>query len=322
MLNPPFLKPRLLAKVTVDDSGQVLLQQKGREFHVEAPGLEVETLSRWLQNLESEWDSIGNSDDESMKDVVEQLALNGLVCSAVMPEGRSGMEALLELEDVANELLYKTLYKNVFWRNVQSTVDAIPVNVLYGLAIENYHFLFRESWFDSPALSFLGSTRARLLMNEFYAEEYGHDELILRGLNSIGISREDLADTLPLAETLALCNGLAYWARYDPIFFFTTLGILEGKDLQTDSYLLACERFGLSESFVRPIRTHSDINVKGQHGNLSRMVFSAIPFVDRESLTRMRAQTHLFIEMYDRFYEGVWHYYSTCSNLLRRCSDI
>lgn len=322
MQNPSVLKPRLLATVTVNDGGEVLLRQKGREFHVEASGLDGKTLSHLLQNLEAEWNSSVGSDNPSLKRVVEQLALNGLICSGVTPEGVSGMEALLELEDLGNELLYKTLYKNVFWRNVQSTDDPIPVDVLYGLAIENYHFLFRESWFDSPALSFLGSTRARLLMNEFYAEEYGHDELILRGLNSLGITREDLADTMPLAETLALCNGLAYWARYDPIFFFTTLGILEGKDLQRDSYILACERMGLSESFVAPIRTHSDINVKGQHGNLSRLIFSAIPFVDTGSLSRMRSQTHLFIEMYDRFYEAVWRYYSNCPHLLRRCSEI
>lgn len=322
MPDPSVPKSRLLARVIVDDSGQVSLQQKGREFQVEASGLSGEALSRLLQNLDSESDSLAHSDDESLKSLIEQLTLNGLVSPGAAPGGKSGMEALLELEDLANELLYKTLYKNVFWRNVHSTVDEIPINVLYGLAIENYHFLFRESWFDSPALSFLGSTRARLLMNEFYAEEYGHDELILKALNSIGISREDLADTIPLAETLALCNGLAYWARYDPVFFFTTLGILEGKDLQTDSYILSCERLGLPESFVGPIRTHSNINVKGQHGNLSRMIFSAIPFVDMYSLSRMRAQTHLFIEMYDRFYEAVWQYYSTCSNLLRRCSDI
>ena len=69
-------------------------------------------------------------------------------------------------------------------------------------------------------------------MNEFYREEYGHDELILCGLNAIGITREDLADTMPLPGTMAMCNALAYWAMTDPIFFFSTLGILEGNGIK------------------------------------------------------------------------------------------
>ncbi|WP_387692298.1 hypothetical protein [Photorhabdus sp. RM71S] len=94
----------------------------------------------------------------------------------------SGDEAILILEDLQANLLYSMLYKNKFWQTMQSPQD-VPEKVYYGMAIENYHFLFRESWFDSPVLSYLPSTKARLIMNEFYGEEYGHDELILSALN-------------------------------------------------------------------------------------------------------------------------------------------
>ena len=37
-------------------------------------------------------------------------------------------------------------------------------------------------------------------------------------------------------------NALAYWAHSDPLFFFSTLGLLEGQGMKHDSFIEACER--------------------------------------------------------------------------------
>lgn len=191
----------------------------------------------------------------------------------------SGDEAILISEDIQASLLYSTLYQNKFWQAMQSPRE-VPKKVYFGRAIENYHFLFRESWFDSPVLSHLPSTKARLIMNEFYGEEYGHDELILNALNHLDISREDMAETLPLPETLALCNTLAYWSVNDPLFFFSTMGILEGKDIKVDSYILAMENSGnIPPDFTKPIKEHANINIEVEHGILTRELFHEIPVV-------------------------------------------
>jgi len=235
----------------------------------------------------------------------------------------SGDEAILLLEDLQASLLYSTLYKNKFWQAMQSPRE-VPKKVFYGMAIENYHFLFRESWFDSPVLSYLPSTKARLIMNEFYAEEYGHDELILNALIHLDISREDLAETLPLPETLALCNALAYWSANDPLFFFSTMGILEGKDIKVDSYILAMESSGkISLDFIKPIKAHANINIEAEHGILTRELFHEIPVVRDDQMKSMIASTRLFVELYDNFHSAVWNYYSNDNQpLLRRLSNI
>lgn len=235
----------------------------------------------------------------------------------------SGDEAILVIEDLQANLLYSTLYKNKFWQAMQSP-KTVPEDVYYGMAIENYHFLFRESWFDSPVLSYLPSTKARLIMNEFYGEEYGHDELILRALNQIGIELGDISETLPLPETLALCNALAYWSANDPLFFFSTMGILEGKDIKVDSYILAMEESGkISADFIKPIKGHANINIEAEHGILTRELFREISVVRNDQLKSMIANTKLFVELYDNFHTAVWNYYSNESNpLLRRLSDI
>jgi len=233
-----------------------------------------------------------------------------------------GTTALLELEDLTTKLLYETLYRNPYWQAMQDTGRPVPEQVLHGTIVENYHFLFRESWFDAPVLSYPYNRGARVHLIEFFAEESGHDELILRSLVRLGYSRDDLADTLPLRSTAALCNALAWWSRTDPLFFVTTIGVLEGRDLAVDSFVLACERQGLDPLVVGPMRRHAEINLEGEHGSLTRQVFAEIPAVDATTMARLRAQTHLFVELYDDFYRGIWEHYVAASTLLRRISTL
>jgi len=304
------------------------IRDGGREFKLESPWA-PEALKTALSSLDGER-TFGQflaqfpaSQQPAMAEVVSQLDRALLLDETPSTKHVSGLEALLMVEDLANELVGATILKNKFWAQVTDPEANVPLNVMYGQAIENYHFLFREAYFDSPVLCFQGSTKARLLMNEFYAEEIGHDELILLGLNAIGISREDITDTIPLPETMALCNALAYWATFDPLFFFTTLGILEGKDLtQIDSFTEACERMGLDAGFVKPIKTHAGINLQGQHGSLTRKIFKEIDVVDEATLERLLNQTRLFVELYDQYYTAVWNHYSTAPKLLRRISDV
>lgn len=319
--------PRLIGKPAISD-GVVVLTRDAEEFEIEIEGVSSRDLGDLMTSLDG-----GRSVAEirkglapplaaSLNGVIEHLERHALMDDVGEPRVRPALDVLLELEDLTNELLNQTLYKNPFWINVQAERMEFPVAVLHGLAIENYHFLFRESFFDSPVLGNQLSTPVRKLMNEFYVDEYGHDELILRGLNALGITREDLEDTMPLPETMALCNALCYWAAADPLFFFSTLGLLEGKDLKKDSYIEACERFGLPDAFVGPIRQHAMINLKGEHGNLTRCIFRELPPIDEQTVKRLRRETHLFVNIYNNFYTAVWEHYSTCDQLLRRVSAL
>jgi hypothetical protein len=309
--------------------GALLLLDGDEEFELSFPSSTTIDMPKLLHQLDGKRSAAAIRSElpaehgDSFDQLLKELARHGLFEDRAPLRVRTALEALFEIEDLTNELLYRTIYQNVFWRRLAAPTLDFPVSVLHGLAIENYHFLFRESFFDSPVLGNQQSAPVRRLMNEFYVDEYGHDELILKGLNSLGISREDLEDTMPLPETMALCNALCFWAASDPLFFFSTLGLLEGKDLKKDSYIEACERFGLPEAFVGPIRSHAMINLKGEHGNLTRCIFKDLPPVDDESMARLRRQTHLFVDIYDQFFTGVWNHYSSCDGrLLRRVSEI
>ena len=320
-------RPRLACTVSAGDES-ILLTRDGLEFAIEPEESSLAELHTFLAGLDGSRKLLEIQRDFDVPKrarldlVIADLDRHTLLDDAAPVHARSGSQALMDLEDLANELMEETIYRNVFWVNVHSDAGQCPPSAFYGLALENYHFLAREALFNSPVLPFVSNTRARHLINEFYISEYGHDELVLRALNAVGISRDVAQDSMPLPQTLALCNALSYWASNDPIFFFATLGVLEGKDTDEDLFIAACERNALPPDFIGPMRQHSNINRNSEHGNLTRLIFAEIPLVDDETMGRLRRQTKLFVKMYDDFYTAIWNHYTCAADFLRPMSAI
>jgi len=121
---------------------------------------------------------------------------------------------------------------------------------------------------------------------------------------------------------------LSWWARTDPLFFMATIGVLEGRlDLDGggsgrvayDSFLAACDLLPLPSSFVEPLRAHAKVNAGHDHAAVSRELFAALPGVDPAAEERWGAKTHLFMEAYAGFFNGIHDYYRDPSRpLLRR----
>jgi hypothetical protein len=234
----------------------------------------------------------------------------------------TGRILILWVEDLYNRLSAKSLQRNPLWRALVDNPKSVPEKVYHGVCIENYHLLYRESYFDSPALSFSFSQTLRQRFNEFYCEELGHDRLLLKALEAIGLTEKELFMSAPLRETVALCNALSYWARHDPLFFFTTLGPLEGGSADADSYVLAMQEKKMPDAFVSPIEKHANINKNLEHGLLTRELFDSVPVVSVADATRILQQTPLFIAMYDQFYSAIWEHYSKDYELLRPVDSI
>lgn len=253
-------------------------------------------------------------------------SVDDLTVEVNIDSGRiSGRELILLVEDRYNRLSSRTLQVNPFWVAMVECPNEVPDRVFHGMCIENYHLLCRESYFDAPVLSFPGSRAVRDMLNDFYVEEMGHDRILLESLLGLGFTSQQLHDSVPLAGTMGLCNGLSYWARHDPLFFLTTLGPLEGRDVEVDSFVLAAETKGLPEDFVEPIRRHAHINRDSEHGLLTREIFEQIPVVSAEDAERVLALTALFIATYDRFYTDIWNYYGALNpsdSLLRPVAEL
>ncbi len=324
----PVLRPRLACKVNIY-SDRIILSQDGRNFEFQINGQSGEALQKLFSMMDGSktlselQQKLSPDRPEVINTIVRNLDEQGLLDDVAQLRVHSGIDTLLELEDLTNELLDKSVEENPFWKLINSTAPELPINVLYGFAIENYHFFSLKRSFQSPVLGFPSSTKIRYLLNEFYSQEYEQDELVMEALNVIGISHEELTDTMPLPETMAMCNGLAFWANFEPLFFLSTLGVLADRTFKNfQLYLRTCERLEVDSGFIDPMRQLVNTKLKREQENLTRRIFQEIPHIDRETRQRFRGQTYLFIEMYDNFHRAIGQYYSSATHLLRRVSAI
>ena len=315
--------PKLMANLaeTGDSANRsLLLDLGGRQFAVELD-LPEQQLTGILLALDgsatvAEVSVAIGAEVEVVEAICQALSDLELLVNIPMGDAVTGREAVCAIEDRLTELMLDTVFFNEYWDRILGS-EGVPDLVLYGTALENYHFLRHESWFDSPALVHVGNAEVQKLVNGFYVDEFGHDELLRDALCSLGPTPLDLATSTPLPATMALCNSLAWWARTDPILFLSTLGVLEGRENETDSFLKRCEQQRLPEAFVAPLRKHAAINQAGQHGNLTRSIFFKMPAIAGRELERLLGRLTLFTQLYDAFYSAIWAHYSTADRLLR-----
>ncbi|WAC71023.1 hypothetical protein OU995_15555 [Roseateles sp. SL47] len=225
-------------------------------------------------------------------------------------KARSGREFILGFEEVMDALMETSVQCNRFWTAIRESPETVPRPVYFGMCLENFHILAREPLFDGPVLAFSGNHAVRTTLNRFYAEELGHDKLLLSSLAALGLTEDEVRHSIPLPTTWALIDGLAYWSRFEPLFFAATLGILEGREVAEDAFVGAARRRQLSKGFVDPMMAHARINAVGRHGELSREVFGAIEVVTAAEQARLRELLPLFVALYDDFYTGIWHHYA------------
>lgn len=265
-------------------------------------------------------DVSGLSDTE-VDEALTQLDEAGFIDDPIEPHAPAGIDVMFRIEDELNRLFSEQVESSHFWQALIGQPEAVPENVYYGMAIENWHFLYREHLFDSAVLTYPNNRAARAHLNEFYIEEHRHDDIVLRAFEPLGITPEQIRQARPLPSTTALVNGLAWWARTDPLFFFCTISVLEGGlggGGDTDSFIEACLRKGLSSAFVGPLQAHARINNSHEHGLVSREIFDMLPAVNPSDENRLRAQCRLFMELYRNFYDGILDYYSQPGHPLLR----
>ncbi len=317
-------RPLLRARVETSADGAVELHAAGGVFDIEpADGIGAETIVDVLQRLDGRHDTADlpamvNLDAQVLAQIIEPAVALGLVDDVSRPRARSGLAALSTLEDTLNGLMNDLVFGGPFWTAVTERPESLPHAVFHGFGLENWFFLSQETRFDAPIVSHPSSARIRSMAQEFFHEEHRHDDIVVRAFQPLGITKDDLLRARPLPTTTALINMLTWWSRTDPLFFMATVGLLEGRlDTDTegddgpvyDSFLQACDRVGLDQDFVTPVRAHAKVNAGHDHGAVSRELFAEVAGVDAEAEERWAGKAHLFVETYAGFFNGILDYY-------------
>ncbi|MGB3637878.1 MAG: hypothetical protein WBA39_09935 [Rivularia sp. (in: cyanobacteria)] len=319
--------PKLAASVNSYQE-QIIFSQEGRDFAFQINSQTGDKLKKILvmmdgtNSLTKLQQMFSLNNPEAINTLVRYLDENKLLDDVSHINVESSLKNVLELEKFTNELLKNQVVQNQF-RLIKPDSSDLQMNIIYGFAIEIYHFFSHKAYIDSSALSFPGSTENRQLINQLYCKEYGQDQLLLEALNSIGISDEDLINTMALPQTMAICNSLAYWASFDSLFYFSILGVLANQNMKNlTSYLQVCEGLKMDSSFLNPIRKLINCQQNSEAQNITHQIFQDIDCIDEQTKQRLKAQMHLFAEIYTNFYNAIFDYYSHTNSLLRRVSAI
>jgi len=307
---------------------EIIFSQEGRDFAFQINGQAEKSLHKVLlmmdgtNSLTKLQQTFSSSNPEAINYLVRYLDEKKLLDDASNIKFNSGLDILLELEDLTKELFTKKSTQNKFLF-ITPDISDLSINVIYGFAIEAYHFFANQAYIDASTLSFQGSNQIRQLINQLYCKEYGQEVFLLEALSFVGINNKDLIDVIPLPQTMSICNSLAYWASFDSLFYFSILGFLANQNLTNFNYYLqTCERLNVNSNFIESIRKLIVNLQNSKLDNISHKIFQQISHIDQQTKQRLRGQIYLFAETYINYHDAILNYYSSNNSLLRRVSAI
>ena len=208
------------------------------------------------------------------------------------------------LEDVVNPLYNTIALRNPLIRALNQS--PIPESLVYGYAIENFHFQQRQSLFGSVILSAASLPKKALdLLKKAYLTEDGHDRLVLRAFSN----PDPVVDSLMLPTTEALTAYLANLARSHPLSFISALSCIEGYHTY-DGDLFAKVIDQQNAIFGAPFVEHDDINRSNDHGSVTRQILETLDVVTRLDADIAIKNVRRLLGMIDAHWTEIYTYYS------------
>lgn len=321
--------PKLAASVN-QYQNKIIFSQEGRDFAFQINSKTEKALQKVLRmmdgtnSLTTLQEIFCPKNPEVVSNLLRYLDDKKLLDDACDIKSNSGLEVFLELEYLSNELFESKSKTNLFSSD-KSNISDLPTNVIYGFAIETYHLFCSQTDininYSVPSCE--NTAQTKNLINQLYNKEHGKDKFLAEAVKYIGINCEDLSDIIPLPQTMSMCNSLAYWASFDPLFYFSILGILVNQNLTNFTYYLqSCESVNANFNFIQSIRKLVNYLHSNKFDSISRQIFQQISYIEEPTKQRLRRQTYLFIDIYTNFNCAILEYYSTSNTLLRRVSEI
>lgn len=167
------------------------------------------------------------------------------------------------------------LVKEVWQIELQKFGQSVPLQRLFSgqITVDHYKAVLREIYFhtrENPQLQTLAATYfkgdQRKYVKKFMAHassEFGHDQLALNDLKTLGEDISDIPNQRPLPETTALLAFPFYQIQYgNPIGYLGYLFHLEFTPTsQGEVYMQNLEKIGVPKTAMTFIHDHSTIDV-------------------------------------------------------------
>ncbi|AJK50119.1 iron-containing redox enzyme family protein [Burkholderia plantarii] len=180
--------------------------------------------------------------------------------------------------------------------------------VLVGWGLECYHVTSRAHDCLAPIIARMHGALKPLAI-DYVLDEYRHDKLLMKSLLSLGYTREQVERSLPLPYTNAVMNLLARWSNTDLLSFMGCLFVFEGTQDIGDAYIQQIGQYDLPPEFLHGQAVHNEVNNAGDHGAVSRLLYSRFPSIGVDDQARVIRNLRMLYEAQRRKHQNVLDYY-------------
>ncbi len=144
-------------------------------------------------------------------------------------------------------------------------------NVVIGWLLETYHYIKEfPKVIDLAANDATGDLKA--VLTQYAQEEQGHEEFITESLLHIGLSRQEIEQSIPLVSTRTINLLMRELFEFEPCSVLLVANIIEATDFeasQADEFQQnLTQNYQLSPETFRPFLEHTRIDAQLGHGKM------------------------------------------------------
>jgi len=321
-----FQQPRFREAVSVaSHESHSVIRYGEREYEIELAPYARNEAVRFLELLRQGGHSTEQmlaqcpSLKEDVPEMLREFDTLGLLTESVLApvSAMPGRQFYRELRRYVRAVISRD-NKRPFLKGMQEGI--VTREQLIGFALEYYHVVNMCPGLLAPALAHHAPRKTRKLLQDFFASELRHDEMLARSLAAVDIGLDALETMVPLPMTFAVCSSLGVYARHHPLSFNAVLFLFEAPDDDFNkAFRERCAQVGLPKGFVDPILHHARVNEAGEHDQISEVLYNEVPLVTPEEQVVIKRHAGLLGECLLEMERQILDYYGRSGSQIPRC---
>lgn len=187
-----------------------------------------------------------------------------------------------------------------------------PRQLAVGTYVEQFHTTRRFVEIIVPALSKRLTDPLRSQMFDYYAEEIGHEIFELDTCVALGLDRDRVMASTPLAGWTTYLDVFCDISETDPIGFLASVMVTEGLPGTSTPVNELLARAGAMEdtSALEVMRQHEEVNIELDHTTLARRFLSDVAVIYPESAVRALDHMLMLLELNYRAWDELLDFYT------------
>ena len=208
--------------------------------------------------------SITSVPEDEICDIVSQFADLGLMRRVNPGSSISSTDFVARILECCSMWSKQIGYHRIFGLLAEGKVRK---EVFVGMLLENYHYVRSAPHHIGVAREHCSNPAWKAILEDFWNEEQGHEELYLQTLVRIGLKREEVEAAHPLIGTLSLTNMLCEIGRTSTLGYLCCTSLFEarGEDFEGAKNALESlgQNYGVTPEQLGPAIDHLRIDVAG-----------------------------------------------------------